>query len=176
MEPGKFVNMSDKLLSFKALCLLGLVLLLDSFVLGGLDGHCPPLGPVLPVPTSPSTDSHVQKACSDINNHFTTLTSSFVGSAASLSVASIHESAKLLDLHHTPQVRQTGSTNPVSGDTVYRIASISKIFTVLGVLKIGVRLDDPITRYLPEVQALQAADGFSVNWDDVTVGALASRK
>lgn len=153
------------------------VLLQKCFVLaGGLDGHCPPLGPVLPAPKAPSLNSNVQAAGSSFAAYLSTLTSSFLGSAVSISVASIHEGDKLLDLHHTPQIRQTGSTDTVNGDTIYRVASISKVFTTLGTLQAGIRMDDPILDYLPNLQALQAGDGFSVDWNDVTVGSLASRK
>ena len=50
-----------------------------------------------------------------------------------------------------------GPTNPapVSGDTIFRIASLSKSFTALGVLQLRdagkLQLDQPITAYLPEV-------------------------
>lgn len=155
---------------------LAITTLLHTLVLGGLDGHCPPLGPVLPAPTSPSTSPSVQAAVVDITQYFSALTSSFLDTAASVSVTSIHEAVKILDLHHTPQVSQAGSTSLVNGDTVYRMGSISKVLTTLGILQAGVRMDDPITNYLPELQALEATDGFSINWKDVTVGALASRE
>lgn len=173
-EPQSPPNM---LLLYRATGPLLLLLHLGSRVLGGLDGHCPPLGPVLPPPRSPSTSPAVQNAVTSFANYFTALTAPFQGSAVSVSVASIHEPGrKLVDLHHTPPLRQAGSTSAVDGDTVYRIASISKLFTTLGVLLAGVRMDDSITDYLPDLRLLQADDGFSVNWNDVTVGSLASRK
>lgn len=146
---------------------------------GGLDGHCPPLGPVLPAPTSPSSSSPVQSAVSGLADYFTNITSPFVGSAVSISVSSIHEDGKLVDLHYTPPSRGAGSTAEVDGDTIYRIGSVSKAFTALGVLKAGIRMDDPVTLYLPELRDLGAADGVNsditaVNWDDITIGALAS--
>lgn len=154
--------------------------LLHQAVLGDPDGHCPPLGPVLPAPTSPSTDSAIQSAVAGFSETFTSITGSFASSAVSLSVRSIHErGAGLLDLHHTPPDRGAGSTASVDGDTVYRVGSVSKVFTVLGVLRTGIRFDDPVTSYLPELRGLGAADGVhddisAVAWDDITIGALAS--
>lgn len=148
-------------------------------VLATLDGHCPPLGPVLPAPTNPSTSPDVQLAIYDFQNDFTNLTSPLGGSAVSVSVRSIHEADKLVDLHYTPPTRDPSSTNVVDGNTVYRIASISKVFTTLGILREGIAMDDPVTRYLPELGSLEAADGINnditaVSWDDITIGALAS--
>lgn len=154
--------------------LLLVLYLQGDIVSGDLDGHCPPLGPVLPAPTSPSMNPAVQTAVSLFGTYFSSHFSLFSGSAVSVSVQSIHESSKLVDLHFTPPVHQAGSTDLVTGDTSYRVGSISKIFTVLAILRAGVRMDDPITSYLPELRGLEAADGFLIVWDDVTVGSLAS--
>lgn len=175
-EVKRILAMHSRALHPMLLCIFVGALLLNNFVRGGLDGHCPPLGPVLPAPKSPSLNPNVQAAGSNFSTYFSALTSSFLGSAASVAVASIHEDGKLLDLHHTPQIRQTGSTNSVNGDTIYRVGSISKVFTTIGTLQAGIRMDDPILDYLPELQTLQADDGFSVDWNDVTVGSLASRE
>lgn len=166
-------TMSKHFTNYRLLWLF-LVLLLGNFVSGGLDGHCPPLGPVLPASTNPSGAQEVQTAVSHFDLYLAALTSSFTESAVSVSVQSIHESAKLVDLHHTPPVRQANATIAVNGDTSYRVGSISKIFTVLAALRAGVRMDDPITNYLPELRDIEAADGFSFDWDDMTVGSLAS--
>lgn len=154
--------------------LLFTLCVLMNLVSGVLDGHCPPLGPVLPAPVNPSSSPEVQSAISQFDAYFAQLTSPLSGSAISISVRSLHESGKLVDLHHTPQIRQAGSSSVVDGDTSYRVGSISKIFTTLAILRAGVRMDDPITSYLPELNQLEPADGFSVSWNDVTVGSLAS--
>ena len=64
---------------------------------------------------------------------------------------------------------------PVTGDTVFRIASCSKVFTVYAVLlEAGIQLDDPITKYLPE---LAKGDGetMPVKWEEITIRSLASQ-
>ncbi|KAF3766158.1 beta-lactamase/transpeptidase-like protein, partial [Cryphonectria parasitica EP155] len=91
----------------------------------------------------------------------------------------MHEPDHLVDLHYTPPVRQANSTTHVDGNTVYRVGSISKIFTALGILKVGIQMDDVVTDYIPEFQGLEATGEASnpavtVSWDDITIGALAS--
>lgn len=70
-----------------------------------------------------------------------------------------------------------GSPTPVSGDTAFRIASISKSFTVYGLLldnRIG--LDDSIIKYIPELNAEKKKQwGAPVDWEHVTIRSLASQ-
>lgn len=56
----------------------------------------------------------------------------------------------------------------MDGDSIYRIASTTKLFTVyLLLLKVGDGIfNDPVPKYLPELAGIQ-------NWDEITVGALA---
>lgn len=60
------------------------------------------------------------------------------------------------------------------------MASLSKVFPVLAVLKLKeVNLDDSVTKYLPELRRLnrQARERnalWTVDWDEITIGALAS--
>lgn len=70
-----------------------------------------------------------------------------------------------------------GSPTPVSGDTAFRIASCSKTFTVYALLlEKGIRLEDPITKYLPDLKdGLDAQWGIPVDWDHITIRALASQ-
>jgi CubicO group peptidase (beta-lactamase class C family) len=70
--------------------------------------------------------------------------------------------------------------SPVTGDTNFRIASISKTFTVYAILlenKIG--LDDSITKYIPELLNLEDLPRDRGNWfpnfDQVTIRSLASQ-
>ncbi|KUI55067.1 Beta-lactamase-like protein 2 [Cytospora mali] len=154
------------------------MVLLANYVAAALNGHCPPLGAVLPAPTNPSACAAVQAAIYDFEKDFNNLTSSFDGSAVSVSVKSIHELNKMLDLHYTPPTRDPSSTGVVDANTIYRIASISKVFTTLGLLHKGIGMDDPVTKYIPDLPELVVAGEVNnitaVNWDDVTIGALAS--
>lgn len=146
---------------------------------------CPPLGPVLPAPVYPSANAAVQKAVEAIEAALSNQTASLNSTAVSVAVQSVHEAAPMLNFHYTPPRRDPNGTAQVDEHTVFRIGSLSKVFTVLGVLVAeGVRWDDPVTQYLPELRTMQrgdAGDGpepadaiTTVDWDDVTIGSLAS--
>lgn len=55
-------------------------------------------------------------------------------------------------------VQRTDTQKPVVADTVFRIASMSKSFTAMAILRLRddgkLRLDDPITNYVPELAEL----------------------
>lgn len=65
----------------------------------------------------------------------------------------------------------------VTEHTYFRIASISKVFTVLAVLieqqAQKWSLQEPITKYVPEL--LDGANEGSINWSAITLGTLASQ-
>ena len=64
----------------------------------------------------------------------------------------------------------------VDGDSQYRIASITKSFTILGLLyqhALGnLHLDDSIDKYIPE---LKEPDKGELPWKDITLRSLASQ-
>lgn len=157
--------------------------LLNGKVLAVSLGPCPPLGPVLPAPVRPSADPDVQAAVKSFESSLNALTANYDASAVSVAVKSIHEDQPFFSFHYTPPHLNTSSTHKVDADTVYRIASISKVFTVLGVLLLdGVRMDDPVTKYLPQLRGLRRQAGEPVNeittpdWDEITLGSLASHQ
>ncbi|PPQ63771.1 hypothetical protein CVT24_004313 [Panaeolus cyanescens] len=65
-----------------------------------------------------------------------------------------------------------GPTQPVDLDTIYRIASVTKMFTVLETLilreKGWLNWDDPVDKYLPDVQP------FAGGWSDLLAGTTDS--
>ncbi|KAI2618157.1 beta-lactamase/transpeptidase-like protein [Hypoxylon sp. NC1633] len=156
-----------------------LVLFHDAFAVK--NNHCPPVGPVLPAPTSPSTHPVVQSIVAVLKESISNLTGTFNGTAVSVGMKSLHETAPILDAHYTPPVLDPRGASQIDASTVYRIGSVSKVFAVLAVLKTrGVRLDDPITKYLPQLRELKREQNGTANritavdWDDVTLHALAS--
>jgi CubicO group peptidase (beta-lactamase class C family) len=65
---------------------------------------------------------------------------------------------------------------PVTGDTAFRIASISKSFTVYAILlENKIKLDDPITKYIPELVEQCPEGGFYPAWDQIIIRSLASQ-
>lgn len=151
-------------------------------VQAGLNGHCPPTGPVLPPATSPRTDPGFNSAAVTLTANLQKLTSGYNFSAVSLGVMSIHEATPMFEFHHSPQNFDPSGVSEVNSDTVYRLASMTKLFTVLGLLRIeNVSLDDPITKYLPELRDLHKEASTQdaihvVDWDSITLEALASHQ
>ncbi|KAI1178453.1 putative penicillin-binding protein [Nemania sp. FL0916] len=107
------------------------------------------------------------------------------GSSVSVTVTSTQddEHRPFFDFHYTsPFLNHTaGGTDHVTKNSVYRIGSISKLFTVYTLL-VGYgweHWDDPITRFIPELRA--AASSKARNpiddpyWDKITIGDLASQ-
>lgn len=145
-----------------------------------LNGHCPPLGPVLPPPVSASTSPAVAASVATFQQLMDEFTAQYNHSAVAIGLKSIHEDNYLVEYAFTPPNRDARGTQHVDSNTVFRIASVSKIFPVLAILKLhGVSLDDPVTKYVPELLALnnQARENsaiWTVAWDEVTLGALAS--
>ncbi|KAK1485616.1 hypothetical protein CCUS01_03756 [Colletotrichum cuscutae] len=123
--------------------------------------QCPPFGAVLPAAKSPST--HPSNA-----------------SAVSIGVSSAFEAPgaePLVDFHFTPRDRDAQGAQVVDRDTVYRLASVSKVFPVLAALQRDdvVRWDESVASYIPELA--EGAEGRSkveyVDWRDVSVEAAA---
>ncbi|KAF4980692.1 hypothetical protein FZEAL_3360 [Fusarium zealandicum] len=143
-------------------------------------GHCPPLGPVLPAPVHPSTHPSVEAAVAALQQNLESTTASYNGSGLAVGVKSIHEKKLMLEFAYTPPTLDPRGKESVDSDTVFRLASLSKVFPVLAILKLNkVSLDDAVTKFLPQLRALNKQaraqnSVWTVDWDDVTVGALAS--
>lgn len=97
------------------------------------------------------------------------------------------ENTPFFDFHFSsPNQNVTaGGTRKVTKDSIYRIGSISKLFTVyLLLLQLGWTCwDDGVTRYLPELKraATSLDDNTAdrvidfVDWGQVSIGSLASQ-
>lgn len=145
------------------------ILSLALFLHQGLAAYCPPTGEVLPRPKVPkhfdlsNLASTLDKIAEDSSSlGWNSTTTSFSIQATSLE-------DDFFSHHHTaPQRNETG-TDEVGGDTVFRVASVTKIFTVLAVmLEEGMDLDDKIGKYVEELDGLE-------EWEDVTLRLLASQ-
>ncbi|KAH9874863.1 hypothetical protein J1614_004350, partial [Plenodomus biglobosus] len=94
----------------------------------------------------------------------------------SVDVTSSKES--LWSMHHTARLRNFSRPDiaEVNGDALYRIASITKTFTVLGILqqhKAGnLSLDDTVNKYIKELP--EKSEG-GIPWHDITLRSLASQ-
>jgi CubicO group peptidase (beta-lactamase class C family) len=98
--------------------------------------------------------------------------------STSFSVEVTSQSETLWTYHHS--AREHNKTRPgvthVNGDSQYRIASITKTFTVLGVLYQhaagNLSLDDPVDQYIAE---LSGPESGVLPWKDITLRSLASQ-
>lgn len=97
---------------------------------------------------------------------------------------SLHDGSSLFNYHYTGinQQNATQGVTKVDSNTIYRIGSISKVFTVYTYLaNVGdVSWNQPITKYVPELaEAAQSSENDSpvdaFRWEDITIGALASQ-
>ncbi|RDW75811.1 hypothetical protein BP5796_06632 [Coleophoma crateriformis] len=76
--------------------------------------------------------------------------------------------------HTAPLLGKYMDSEPsvVSGDTAFRVASVSKSFTAYAILlEKNIALDDPITKWLPEL--MEGEKGLSfVQWDQISIRFL----
>ncbi|KAI0881841.1 beta-lactamase/transpeptidase-like protein [Annulohypoxylon maeteangense] len=159
-------------------CPLYITLIDDVFA--AKNNHCPPLGPVLPAPTNPSSNPAVQSAVSALQQTFDGITENFNGTALSIGVKSIHETASFANVHYTPPILDPRGSSHIDSSTVYRIGSVSKLILMVALKTTGVRWEDPVTNYLPRLRELKKQQSSpidrmtTVDWDDITVWALAT--
>lgn len=136
--------------------------------------YCPFLGPVFPAPTSLAISAPFQatlnKLQASLQDAIATGTSAQgpvgINDTYSIQVFSVNDEAPLLDFNHRG-VDLVGN-GTLNGDSIYRIASVTKLVTVYMLLIAGGDrvMSDLVTKYLPEL----AGKGY---YDEVTVGSLA---
>lgn len=151
--------------------------------------NCPLYGPLFPRPTNLAQSLALQIAgytlddvfakyidndTSTGSDHFSYAVEVFAGS----------EKAPLWSHYWTapnlPSFNSTG-VHKVDSNTVFRIGSITKVFTVLAFLAtVGDGIwNDPVTKYIPELAELAGktpgGSMFAPDWESITVGSLASQ-
>ncbi|KAL2847845.1 beta-lactamase/transpeptidase-like protein [Aspergillus pseudoustus] len=147
---------------------LSLLILIGAGVVASGTAICPPMGPVLPPPHIPrdydwsnltrTLDQFVQKSVKDGWNN----------TLNSFSVMATSAEETFFSYHHSAPLKNDSGVQRLDGDTVYAIASITKVFTVLAVwLEDRMSLDDPIGRYVHELN--------NSEWEDVTLRLLTSQ-
>jgi len=147
-------------------------------VLPSVHGACYDPSPAFPLPQldrdSPvlrDTLNAVQARLDDVVADASLNTSSFA-----IEVTSSQQT--LWSSYHTALVKNEGrpGAGSVSGSTRFRIASITKSFTVLAILQQhaagNLSLDDPVVQY---IERLQRPHNGSIPWKDITLRTLASQ-
>ncbi|CAH0057005.1 unnamed protein product [Clonostachys solani] len=157
---------------------------------------CPPLGPVFSQPTNVSTEPEgiavadelstiLDRAIGDGNfggNPFDPTQVSF-----SIVFTSVNDTTEkpAFEYHHTASSSglDLTSASKATGDSIYRIGSVSKTFIPYTLLiERGHSIfNEPVTKYIPELQELALGqensslnDVAQVAWKEVTIGSLAS--
>ncbi|KAK1774211.1 beta-lactamase/transpeptidase-like protein [Copromyces sp. CBS 386.78] len=150
---------------------------------------CPLYGPLFPKPSNLLQNASIQAAAKFLDEIFlkyidhdnTTGADHF---SYSVEVFSGSEDKPLWSHYWTaPNLGGFNSTgvSKVDTNTVFRIGSITKIFTVLAFLAtVGDKVwIEPVTKYLPELKRLaEKTPGGSMmvpDWEEVTLGSLASQ-
>lgn len=143
---------------------------------------CPVKGQQFPVPTGLSKEALFQNATKTIEEHIKAnlTTSPYNVTSFSLGFFSVDEEALSYEYHHTDDTvrNSTLGTHSVDANSIFRIASISKILTVyLWMIKEGDRRwNDPVSDHIPELAAIDRSqyDYAVPAWDEITIGDLAS--
>ena len=131
-----------------------------------------------PLPEYDANDALLKHAFAEINTAVISAASAPEFSATSFSVEITSSKETLWSKHHTANERNASRPDvpEVDGDALFRIASITKTFTVLGVLyqeKAGnLSLDDPVDNYIKELKEPQNG---TLPWKDITLRSLASQ-
>jgi CubicO group peptidase (beta-lactamase class C family) len=90
-------------------------------------------------------------------------------SVAVVTLDQLSAGVPIWEYHHLASNSSNG-TQTIDRDSQYMIGSISKALTMAVVLRGGMNLDDPVTKYLPEL-----GDSPSlIAWENITLRALAS--
>ncbi|OBT65499.1 hypothetical protein VE03_04985 [Pseudogymnoascus sp. 23342-1-I1] len=154
---------------------------------------CVLVGPDVPIPRAVSSTSafkdgivSLKKAIADAISTGVTSYGDMDASATSFSleIYSVHEEEPLFTYHYDAPglANSTDGVTKIDSDSIYRLASISKMLTVYTFLAaVGdVSFNEPITKYIPELAeyAAQHSDADEIDfidWDSITVGSLTSQ-
>lgn len=131
-----------------------------------------------PPPAYDPHDPLLQQAFTSIDTALTIAVAAPEFASTSFSVEITSSKESLWSLHHTARARNTSRPDipHVNSDALYRIASITKAFTVLGILyqhEAGnLSLDETVNKYIKELG--DKSDG-GIPWKDITLRSLASQ-
>lgn len=150
---------------------------------------CPLLGPIYPPPTDLSHDATFSAALQNITTTIQDAVNSDKLSSDSISMQIFDgsDSGSLLSLSYTADaINTTLGVSKVDENTVFRIGSTSKLWTMLLMLIENgfTSLHDPVAQYIPELRqavfelarnSSMRQDGIDfTKWNEVTVGELAT--
>lgn len=147
------------------------LVLLGAFAGLGLSQDCPMYGPSYPEVANPSSSAVFSAAKTAIDGEIARALASGQldnGTYFAIQVFSRHSDKTLYEHYYGPSI---------GPETLYRIASISKLISVYTTLaELGDKhWDDPVTEHIPELAGLKVQNPvYDVDWSEVTLGGLAS--
>ncbi|KAL2268950.1 hypothetical protein VTJ83DRAFT_3796 [Remersonia thermophila] len=167
--------------------LLGLTALLP-FV--AARANCPLYGPLLPLPKNLLLEPAIYGVAGALNDVFHNAIDNDTSTGSerfsyAVEVFSGSEDRPLWARYWTaPNLATLNTTGvrEIDGNTVFRIGSVTKIYTVLAFLAtVGDGVwNDPVTKYVPELAEIAAKNMgrspiYATDWESITVGSLASQ-
>jgi hypothetical protein len=171
--------------------LLALVVPLAQLPLSSAAPNCPLIGPEFPAPYNLQSHPIWKAAIQNITNVFQFIDDTNITGvdlfSYSLQVFSTNPGSPILwERHRTARDLPANTTGvrKVDGNTVYRLGSVTKVFTVLTFLAEAgdVYWTTPITKFIPELAKFEGRSSRpdfdpvrETDWDDITIGALASQ-
>ncbi|KAJ6007095.1 hypothetical protein N7499_000759 [Penicillium canescens] len=149
--------------------------------------ECPLLGPAFPAPTALSKSDIFLRATESLTLQLKEAidNGSLPSTSFSVQVFSGQENHSAFSFSHTDGGVVNGSVGvqEVNEDSVFRIGSISKLWTMFLYMTLnGTKyFQDPVAQYVPELRtnhkAKHTRDAIDyVQWHDVTIGELASHQ
>ncbi|KAF6825860.1 beta-lactamase family protein [Colletotrichum musicola] len=140
---------------------------------------CRPEGPVVPRPSGLAGSDAFRAAAASFENTMAQALSGDItagwaveNTSFSIAVASVSQESPpnpLWEYHHLADNNQEGTEN-LTKDSLYLIGSVTKVLSDFVLLKSGLDLDSPITKYFP-----QLGNNFSlIPWGNVSLRALGS--
>lgn len=148
-----------------------------------LAAHCPPPSPAFfpPKLSSATYKSTIRDLSSRLNNTIASLLSEPGYNTTTASVLVTSSESTLFSLNYSAPVRSKlfHGGAPVTDDhTNFRIASITKTFTVLALFQLQesgkLNLDDSVLKYIPTLNSSSSHN--SLPWKDITLRSLASQQ
>lgn len=164
--------------SFRIACLV--VLALDTIFT--FAAYCPPPSPAFfPPKLSGKHESFVGDLASRLNTSIASLWSDESYDRTTVSFLVTDSEETLFSLHYSPRVRSDryhGGAPVTDHLTNFRIASITKSFTVLALFQLQeagkLNLDDSVLKYIPSLNGSSSHN--SLPWKDITIRSLASQQ
>lgn len=145
--------------------------------------ECPLLGPSFPASFNISNTAAFQDAVTSfapaLNNLFDAGTLNRTGTSFAIDVFSAETNASIFSYAHSGEALNAARTaGVIDDDTIFRIGSVSKLYTVYAILANAGSLDvfdELVVKYVPELVQHGEVGENTIEWNEVTIGALAAQ-